>query len=318
MDKIRAGVIGVGYLGKFHAEKFAAAEQSELVGVVDTDPDQAERIAKMHDTQPLTDYRELLGRVDAVSIVVPTPLHYEIAKAFLEKGVDVLVEKPMTATIAEADELVRIAEKEGLVLQVGHLERFNPAVKAVKDIVKQPIFIESNRLSLYQPRGTDVSVVLDLMIHDIDIILTFVQSKIAYSHAMGAPVVSDHVDIANAHLEFENGAVANVTASRISSKSERKIRVFQKDGYLSLDFANRSMMHIWPGENGKSAPVPGMQMEELSFEQGDALRDEIHSFLDAVKGRGEPEVSGQMGREALNIALNITRQIRESSRRFMG
>ncbi|MFP4226304.1 MAG: Gfo/Idh/MocA family oxidoreductase, partial [Desulfobacterales bacterium] len=211
-----------------------------------------------------------------------------------------------------------LAEKKGLVLQVGHLERFNPAVKAVKDIVKEPIFIESNRLSLYQPRGTDVSVVLDLMIHDIDIILTFVQSKIAYSHAMGAPVVSGHVDIANAHLEFENGAVANVTASRISSKSERKIRVFQKDGYLSLDFANRSMMHIWPGEDGESAPVPGMQMEELSFEQGDALKDEILSFLDAVSTRSEPEVSGRMGREALNLALSITRQIRESSRRFVG
>jgi len=318
MDKIRAGVVGVGYLGKFHAEKFAAAEHAELVGVVDTDPEQADSIANKHGTRALTDYRELLGRVDAVSIVVPTPQHYEIAKAFLENGVDVLVEKPMTTTIAEADELVELAEKKGIVLQVGHLERFNPAVKAVKDIVKDPIFIESNRLSLYQPRGTDVSVVLDLMIHDIDIILTFVRSKIAYSHAMGAPVVSDHLDIANAHLEFENGAVANVTASRISSKSERKIRVFQKDGYLSLDFANRSIMHIWPGEDGESAPVPGMQIEELSFEQGDALRDEILSFLDAVSTRSEPEVSGRMGREALNLALSITRQIRESSRRFMG
>ena len=318
MDKIRAGVVGVGYLGKFHAEKFADAEESELVGVVDTDPAQADSIASKHGTRAMTDYRELLGRVDAVSIVVPTPHHYQIAKAFLENGVDVLVEKPMTTTIAEADELVEIAAKKALVLQVGHLERFNPAVKAVKDIIKQPIFIESNRLSMYQPRGTDVSVVLDLMIHDIDIILTFVRSKIAYSHAMGAPVVSDHVDIANAHLEFENGAVANVTASRISSKSERKIRVFQKDGYLSLDFANRSIMHIWPGEDGKSAPVPGMQMEERSFEQGDALREEIHSFLDAVIQRGEPEVSGQMGREALHTALNITRQIRESSRRFIG
>jgi predicted dehydrogenase len=155
------------------------------------------------------------------------------------------------------------------------------------------------------------------MIHDIDIILNFVRSKISYSHAMGAPVVSGHVDIANAHLEFENGAVANVTASRISSKNERKIRLFQKDGYLSLDFANRSIIHIWPGENGGS-PVPGMQMEERSFDQGDALRDEIHSFLNAVATRGKPEVSGQMGREALNIALSITRQIRESSRRLMG
>jgi len=317
MGKVRAGVVGVGYLGKFHGEKYANAEQADLVGVVDINPDQAGQIAKKHGTQAFTDYRELLGRVDAVSIAVPTPHHYEIAKAFLENGVDVLIEKPITTTIAEADELIDIAEKRSLILQVGHLERFNPAVKSVQDIIKDPIFIESNRLSLYQKRGTDVSVVLDLMIHDIDIIVNFVKSKISYSHAMGAPVVSGHVDIANAHLEFENGAVANVTASRISSKNERKIRLFQKDGYLSVDFANRSIIHIWPGEDGES-PVPGMQMEERSFEQGDALRDEIRSFLDVVLTRGEPEVSGRMGREALSIALSITRQIRESSQRFMG
>jgi len=316
MKKIRAGVVGVGYLGKFHAEKYADAEAAELFAVADADPGQAEQIAKKNGAQAFTDYRELFGRVDAVSIAVPTPRHYEIAKAFLDNGVDVLIEKPITTTIAEADELIEIADKNSLILQVGHLERFNPAVKAVQDIIKDPIFIESNRLSLYHERGTDVSVVLDLMIHDIDIILNFVRSKIFYSHAMGAPVVSGHVDIANAHLEFENGTVANVTASRISSKNERKIRLFQKDGYLSVDFANRSIIHIWPGE-GEQSPVPGMQMEERSFEQGDALRDEIYSFLDAVATRGKPEVSGQMGREALNIALSITRQIRESSRRFM-
>ncbi|MBS3757060.1 MAG: Gfo/Idh/MocA family oxidoreductase [Desulfobacterales bacterium] len=318
MGKIRAGVVGVGYLGKFHAEKYADADCAELIGVVDIEREQAAQVAKKNNTRAFTDYRELFGRVDAVSIAVTTPEHYQIAKAFLENGVDVLIEKPITTTIDEADELIDIAEERGLILQVGHLERFNPAVLAVKDIIKNPMFIESNRLSLYHERGTDVSVVLDLMIHDIDIILNFVRSKISYSHAMGAPVVSGHVDIANAHLEFENGAVANATASRISSKNERKIRLFQKDGYLSLDFANRSIIHIWPGEEDGGSVVPGMQMEERSFEQGDALKDEIRSFLDAVDRRGQPEVSGQMGREALNIALSITRQIRESSRWFMG
>ena len=322
MKKIRVGVVGVGYLGNFHAEKYAGLAESELVGVVDIDASRAEAVANAHGSRAFKDYRELIGLVDAASIAVTTPQHYEIARAFLENGIDVLVEKPITETLDQADALIAIAEEKGCVLQVGHLERYNPAVHAVKDIIEKPMFIESNRLSLYQPRGTDVSVVLDLMIHDIDIILTFVKSKIAYSHAMGAPVVSGHVDIANAHLEFENGAVANVTASRISSKTERKIRLFQKAGYFSVDFANRSIMHIHPAkaedadaEEGHS-PVPGMQIEEHKFDPGDALRDEIRSFLNVVATRGTPEVSGQMGREALQMALDITRQIRESSRWF--
>ncbi|MFO7839550.1 MAG: Gfo/Idh/MocA family oxidoreductase [Desulfosalsimonadaceae bacterium] len=317
MKTIRAGVVGVGHLGKFHAEKYAASELAELVGVVDLDDRRAASVAEKNGGRAFSDYRGLIGLVDAVSIAVPTPEHYQIARAFLENGVDVLVEKPITATLEEADRLVGIAERQGLVLQVGHLERFNPAVKAVKDIIANPIFIESNRLSLYQPRGTDVSVVLDLMIHDIDIILTFVKSEVAYSHAMGAPVVSGHVDIANAHLEFANGAVANVTASRISNKSERKIRLFQKDGYISVDFANRSIMHIRPGEDNENSPVPGMQIREHQFAQGDALKEEIRSFLQACIERSVPEVTGQMGREALQMALSITRQIRESSRWFV-
>ena len=318
MKKIRAGVVGVGYLGNFHAEKYAGLAEAELVGVADIDASRAQAVANAHGTRAFSDYRELIGRVDAVSIAVITPEHYGIARAFLESGIDVLIEKPITETLDQADALIDIAEEKGCVLQVGHLERFNPAVHAVKDLVDNPMFIESNRLSLYQPRGTDVSVVLDLMIHDIDIILTFVKSKIAYFHAMGAPVVSGHVDIANAHLEFANGAVANVTASRISSKNERKIRLFQKAGYFSVDFANRSIMHIHPGgSEGEESPVPGMQIEEHKFEHSDALRDEIRSFLHAVATRGAPEVSGQMGREALQMALDITRQIRESSRWFM-
>ncbi|MGB9499932.1 MAG: Gfo/Idh/MocA family protein [Dissulfuribacterales bacterium] len=313
MKKIRAAVVGVGYLGKFHAEKYAKTDHVELVGVVDTNKSQAEAIAKNIGVKAFTDYRDLFGHVDAVSIAVPTPLHFKIGKAFLEHDIDVLIEKPITTTVEEADALIEIADNKGLVLQVGQLERFNPAVTAIQHIVNHPIFIESNRLGIYKERGTDVSVVLDLMIHDIDLILNFVRSGIKYCSAMGASVVSDNVDIANAHIEFDNGAVANVTASRISNKNERKIHLFQKDGYFSVDFANRSIIHVRPGDGDDNCPIPGMHLEEKSFTEGDALEEEIKSFVAAVKSREAPEVSGQMGRDALKIALSITRQIRQSS-----
>lgn len=317
--KIRVAVVGVGYLGRFHAEKYADLPGAELVGVVDTNHEQAGAVAEKTGTSACSDYTELSGKVDAVSIAVPTPLHYETAKYFLEAGVDVLIEKPITQSVAEADELIDIAEKNGRIIQVGHLERFNPAVVAVRDFVEKPLFIECNRLSLYQPRGTDVSVVHDLMIHDIDLILNFVKSKIKNCHAMGAPVVTQMVDIANAHLEFESGAVANVTASRISSKSERKIRIFQRDGYFSIDFANRSITRIRPGsEEHKDCPVPGMQMETQNFEKADALADEIRSFVEASAERKQPEVSGKMGRDALEIAVDIIRQIDEAMQRLDG
>ncbi|MBC2715070.1 MAG: Gfo/Idh/MocA family oxidoreductase [Desulfobacteraceae bacterium] len=318
MKKIRAAVVGVGYLGKFHAEKYAKMDNVELVGVVDTHKAQAGEIAGNVGTTPFSDYRDLFGRVDAVSIAVPTPLHFEIGKAFLEHDIDVLIEKPITTTVEEADELIEISDRKNLVFQVGQLERFNPAVTAVQHIVDHPIFIESNRLGIYKERGTDVSVVLDLMIHDIDIILNFVRSGIKYCHAMGASVVSDNIDIANAHIEFDNGAVANVTASRISNKNERKIRLFQKDGYISVDFANRSIIHVRPGEEDNNCPIPGMHLEEKCFTDGDALEDEIRSFIHAVERREPPEVSGQMGRDALEIALSITQQIRKSSRIYSG
>jgi predicted dehydrogenase len=316
MKKIRAGVVGVGYLGRFHAEKYAAMETAELVGVADVNRQRADEVAGKLGVEAFYDPADFFGRVDAVSIAVPTPFHYETGKAFLEQGIDVLVEKPFTATVEEADDLIVIADAKKLVLQVGHLERFNPAVTAIQKLVDHPIFIESNRLSIYQKRGTDVSVVLDLMIHDIDIISYFVKSGIHYSHAMGARVVSDDIDIANVHLEFDNGAVAHVSASRISSKNERKIRLFQRDGYFSVDFANRSIIHIWPSDEESNCPIPGMRMEEHRFTHGDALADEIRSFIQAVETRGTPEVSGRMGREALKIALSITHQIRESSLRI--
>lgn len=316
MAKIRAGVVGVGYLGKFHAQKYAAMENVELAGVADINKTQAEIVARQSRCTAYPDFHKLFGEVDAVSIAVPTPMHFEVARAFLEHNADVLVEKPITPTIEEADELIRIARDRGRILQVGHLERFNPAVMAIKPIVDHPVFIESNRLSFYKDRGTDVSVVLDLMIHDIDIILSFIHARIRYSHAMGVSVVSDKVDIANAHLEFENGAVANFTASRISNKNERKIRLFQRNGYISVDFANRSIIHVRPGAEDQNCPIPGMHMEERTFAEGDALAAEIRSFIDAVIHRRVPEVTGPMGRDALKVALSITAQIKETSRRF--
>ncbi|MBW1835038.1 MAG: Gfo/Idh/MocA family oxidoreductase, partial [Deltaproteobacteria bacterium] len=241
MKKLRVGVIGTGYLGKFHAEKYAGMDEVELVGVVDIEKEKAENTAANFGISAYTNYKDLFGKVDAVSIVVPTPAHFAVSKNFLENGIDVLIEKPITTTLEEADELIGIAESKGLIIQVGHLERFNPAVVALQDFVKNPRFIESHRLSIYKERCTDVSVILDLMIHDIDIILNFVRYGIKNIHAAGIPVISKHVDIANARLEFENGCVANVTASRISTKNERKIRLFQKDAYISVDFANHEI-----------------------------------------------------------------------------
>jgi len=309
--KLRVGVVGVGYLGKFHAEKYANMADADLVGVVDADPAQAEAIARKFGAQAYTDYKELLGKVDAVSIVVPTPAHFPVSQFFLENDVDVLIEKPMTTTLEEAEELIRIAESRGLIIQVGHLERFNPAVVALRDIIRQPMFIESHRLSLYKGRGTDVSVVLDLMIHDIDIILNFVKSDIRTIHASGVPVISEHVDIANARLEFENGCVANVTASRISTKNERKIRLFQRDGYMSVNFASRCITVIRQDEACDDSLIPGMDIRKLDFRDGDALEGELTSFVRAVSRREVSEVTGQMGRDALKIALSIMDQIAE-------
>ncbi len=309
-NKIRAGVVGVGYLGRWHAEKYAGLDHVDLAGVADVDGVQAASVAEKLGTRAYSDFRELIGKVDAVSVAVPTPLHYEVAKAFLENGVDVLIEKPITTTVAQADELIAIAAEHNKIIQVGHLERFNPAVLSVRDLISDPVFIESNRLSIFQPRGTDVSVVHDLMIHDIDLILHFVKSPVRYCHALGTPLVTESVDIANAHIEFENGATANVTASRISGKTERKIRLFQKDGYISIDFANRAITHIRrAGDGEENCPIPGMHMENRSFEQADALREEIISFVSAVETRGAPEVTGRMGRDALALAVDIIRQI---------
>lgn len=318
MKKLRVGVIGTGYLGKFHAEKYAHMEAAELVGVVDTNQKQAVEIAKKHGVKAFFSPEEILGKVDAVSIVVPTPLHYQVSRIFLEHDVDVLIEKPITTTLQEADSLIDLAESRGLIIQVGHLERFNPAVIALEDVLKTPMFIESHRLSIFQPRGTDVDVVLDLMIHDIDIILNLVKSEITSIQAAGIPVITKHGDIANARLEFAGGCVANVTASRISLKNERKLRLFQRDAYISVDFANREITMIRQDGKAKDSIIPGMDINSRCFTKSDALLAELVSFVQSVRNRISPEVTGKMGRDALQVALSIVEQTQLSHGKYLG
>jgi predicted dehydrogenase len=313
MTKLRVGVVGVGYLGKFHVQKYKAMPDVELVGIVDPDRPSVKAIARENDTAYYPDHPSLFGKVDAVSIAAPTPAHFTIAKDFLQHDVDVLIEKPITSVLDDADELIRIADSRGLIIQVGHLERFNPAVVALEGKIKQPRFIESHRLSIFQGRCTDVSVVLDLMIHDIDLILNLVRSEIKTLNAAGISVISGNIDIANARLEFVNGAVANVTASRISAKNERKLRLFQKDAYISIDFANHKITLIHPDAAQAEGIIPGMKIEALNFDKGDALEDELKAFVQAVEHRHQPLVTGRMGRDALKTALSIMEQIQETS-----
>ena len=305
MPRLRAAVIGAGYLGRFHAQKYAALPQVDLVAVVDTDVATRERVAREVGCEPVADFRELLGKVDAVSVVTPTPLHHRVSLDFLEAGAHVLVEKPITSTMDEARELVAAATRCGKVLQVGHLERFNPAILAVEGLLDRPRFVESNRLAPFKPRGTDVSVVLDLMIHDIDLILNIVGSPVASIDAVGASVFTDEIDIANARIRFENGCVADATASRISMKGERKLRVFQADAYLSVDLQQKVLTMVRKGPGAPQAGVPPVEINEQSFDPGDALRDEIVSFLECIDTGRRPVVSGEDGLRALETATRI-------------
>lgn len=306
---MRTAVIGVGYLGRFHAQKYAALERSELVAVVDVSAENRERLTGELGVPALADYRELLGGVDAVSIATPTPLHFEIASAFLESGAHVLVEKPVTTTVADARRLIEIASRARRVLQVGHLERFNAGILALDGVLTAPRFIESHRLAPFKQRGTDVNVVLDLMIHDIDIIQDIVHAPIASLDAVGASVFSGELDIANARIRFANGCVANTTASRISLKTERKLRIFQDDAYMSVDLQQK-ILTIVRKTGGEVRPdaLP-VQIEERSFEQGDALKAEIESFLDCITTGKAPIVSGEDGLRALETAIRITEQV---------
>jgi predicted dehydrogenase len=308
-SKLRAAVIGVGYLGNFHAQKYAALDDAELVGVVDASAERARQVATALGTKPFTDHRDLLGEIDVASIVVPTEHHHRVAKDCLEAGVHILLEKPVTETLDQAQDLIATADSRGLVFQVGHLERFNPAVVAVKSLLERPVFFESHRLSVFKPRGTDVNVVLDLMIHDIDIILSLVQQDIRELRASGYPVLTDAVDIANVRLEFADGCVANVTASRVSQKAMRKMRIFQSDAYFSVDFQTSSIdIARRNGAERDDQGFPKIQIEERkTAEKSDAILAEISAFLECVRTGATPPVTGRDGRRALEVALEISR-----------
>jgi predicted dehydrogenase len=306
-DKIRVGVVGVGYLGKYHAEKYAASDKATLVGIVDVDDARVRELAASLGTEALTDYRSLYGRVQCVSIAVPTRLHHAVARDFIAAGIDVLVEKPLAADLNEGKEIVEFAQAKGCILQVGHLERFNPAIRRLEGIIKDPKFVECHRLAPFVERGTDVDVVLDLMIHDIDVIASLVRSPVQRVEAVGVPVLTDKPDIANARITFENGCIANITSSRVSIKRERKVRFFQPDAYISIDYDQRRAQIIYKPPAGASwLDIRG---ENIEIKEGDALADEIDSFLQCVGTRGLPLVSGTDGLQALEIASMISAQL---------
>jgi predicted dehydrogenase len=312
MSKLKTAVIGVGYLGKFHAEKYAALDQSELIAVVDANADTAKEIADKYGVEALTDYHELLGKVDAVSIAAPTTLHHQIARDFLEHDTHVLIEKPITVTVDHADDLIELAIANDLMLQVGHLERFNAALMDLGDTLETPTFIESHRLAPFNPRATDVNVILDLMIHDIDIILDIVKSDIKDIRASGTPVLTNTTDIANVRLEFENGCVANVTASRVSTKTERKMRIFQHNAYISVDFHNRELDIYKKGTKEIHPGIPEIIGEKSTYDNTDALKLEIAAFLDSIHHGTPILVSGEDGRRALDAAIKISALLKDT------
>lgn len=309
MDKIKIGVVGVGYFGQFHAEKYAHINDVELVGVVDVDISRARDIAKRYQTQSLFHHADLFNKVQAVSIAVPTPFHYPLTKDFFLRGVDVLLEKPISSTLEEADELIGLARSKGLIFQVGHLERFNGALSGLKERVRNPRFIESHRLGPFSGRGAEVDVVLDLMVHDIDIILSLVNSEVKELQAVGIPFITRYPDIANARIEFENGCTASLTASRISEEKIRKTRIYQSEGIFSIDYLSQKLSFSKKGGSLGKEKIPEMVMEEIPVKKTDLLENEIHSFLQSVRDRKEARVSGLDGKRVLEVALQIIQKI---------
>jgi len=302
MKKIKVAVIGVGHLGQYHAKVYKSLKNVELVGISDINKERADEIAKTYKTNVYYDHKQLLSKIDAASIAVPTKQHYKIAKVLIKAKIHVLIEKPIAENLKQANELVRLAKKHRVLLQVGHIERFNSAIRALKKIIQRPQFIECHRLGAFQPRGIDVGVVLDLMIHDIDIILHLVKSNIKKCEAVGVKVLSNHEDIANARLVFKNGAVCNITASRISQERVRKIRIFQKDTYISLDYVNQEAT-IYQ----KNKKI--ISKKNINIEKQDPLNEELKSFIACVQSNKRPLVSGEEATIALKVALDIVKKI---------
>ncbi|CEG61053.1 Inositol 2-dehydrogenase [Legionella micdadei] len=306
MSILNCAVIGVGYLGRFHAQKYKMLPNANLVAICDINPDACETVSRELNVPAYIDYKDLFGKIDAVSIVSTTNRHYEIAKECLTQGIHVLIEKPITETVEQANELIALAKQHRVKLQVGHLERFNAARLALDEYLEQPLFIESHRLAPFNPRGTDVNVVLDLMIHDIDLIQAIVNYPIVNIDAQGAPVLSKSIDIANARITFANHCVANVTASRVSFKTERKTRIFQPNSYISIDYQNKQFAVFQKGEGEMFPGIPEITRHQSVFDKGDALLEEIKAFLDCIEKDTIPLVTGEEGRDALATAAKIS------------
>lgn len=318
MKLIRVAVVGVGYLGRYHAQKYASSEHAELVGVCDLAETAGRSVADETNCAYFADHRELVGKVDAVSIAANTSAHFVLSRFFLEHGVHVLVEKPITVASAEAAALADLADSKGLKLQVGHIERFNPALLAAREGLDRPSFIECHRLAPFTARGADVNVVLDLMIHDLDVILSLVDSKPAGVSAVGIAALTNNVDVANARIEFANGAIANVTASRASTRSERKFRVWQDQQYVSIDFGRGIVQKVKSRGDWNEDESP-LDEQSWNLEKGDALADEIESFLSAIRNDHRCIVTGRDGQAALELAemiladIDARRRIHEST-----
>jgi predicted dehydrogenase len=305
---VRVAVVGAGEFGRNHVRVYREMEGIELVGVVDQDSARAEKIAAEFRTEAIGSLEELRGRTDAVSVAVPTVAHAKVGCRLMEMGLDALVEKPMAASLAEADELLATAKRYGRILQAGHVERFNPAVVAVEPVLNRPLFFEVHRLGVFTPRSLDIDVIYDLMIHDLDILLALVDEPVTEVKAVGIPVLTDKVDIAHARLEFAGGAVANVTASRVSTERVRKMRFFQQHEYISLDYARRDALRVRVKQPG---PEPEFGFEKLEAPPTEPLRAELEAFVAAIQTRREPKTNGQAGRAALELASRVMASIQE-------
>jgi len=305
MSRTRIAVFGVGYMGNFHAQKFAAIADAELIAVADADATRAAEVAAQLNCEHTADYRTLLPRIDAACVAVPTERHHEVVRACLEAGVHVLVEKPLARTLEEADEMLALARAKGKVLQVGHLQRFNPAFEALAADAAKPLFIDIERLAPFKARGTDVDVILDLMIHDLDLALALARAPIEQVSAAGFRVLTGAIDIANARLEFADGAIASLSASRVSQAPVRKLRVFRRDGYVSADLQGQKLRFVRRGSDGS------IEQMEQSFERRDELQAQAEAFVRAVRGGAAPQASGEQGRQVLALALQVARLVDE-------
>jgi len=307
MKKLKVGVVGVGHLGQHHARFYSQMPGVKLVGVVDINEKRAREVGQRLKVPYYMDSASLFGQVQAVSIAVPTVSHHSVAKQFLEQGIDTLIEKPIASSQQEAKDLIKTASTQGCILQIGHVERFNNGFKVLQGLVKEPKFIECHRLGSFVERGTDVDVVLDLMIHDIDIVLSLERSPLKQISAVGISVLSPHVDIANARLQFESGCVANITASRVSTEKMRRMRVFQEDTYLALNYATQEISCYKKEKSDRLSPhgLPYILKEEIFVEKGEPLQSELESFLHCVRWREKPMVSGEEGEKSLAVAWRI-------------